>query len=154
MTTPHIPVPVTPFQLKIKRFCIWIETKFECRCKRYDFIKAIALAGYLLYVLFYAQGTWSANASWALWVPTWLLIGLISFWAVLQIVRRFHDLGRTGGLFWAIAVPFWALWKLIEMFPDLWRIWVVFCLWSIMLTWDLIFKNGTEGSNGYDGRHI
>lgn len=152
MTTQHIPVPVAPFQLKLKQFCVWIENKFECRLNRFGFALRMALATAVFYAIYYVQQAWLPGARWPLWTLSWLLFAWAAFWAILQIVRRFHDLGRTGGLFWALAVPFWALCKLIGFFPHQWIVWVVLCAWSIWLTIQLFLKRGTDGPNGYECR--
>lgn len=163
MTNDHIPVSVTRFQLKLKEFCVWIETKFECRANRFAFALRMALAAAVFYALFYAQTHW-VNAHAALAILHGLLFAWAAFWVILQIVRRFHDLGRTGGLFWAVALPFWAAWKISGLYhlsekqaADFWWAWMilaVLCSWSIWLTLQLFFKSGTEGPNGYDGRHM
>lgn len=154
MTTPHLPVPVTPFQHKIKRFCIWLETKFECRIGRVAFVLRLALTILLFGAILYVQKNVLADARWPLWTLSWLLFAGAAFWTILQIVRRFHDLGRTGGLFWALAIPFWALGKLIGLFPGQWILWVALCAWPIWLTLQLFFRRGTDGPNGYDGREF
>ena len=152
MTTPHIPVPVSPFHLKLKQFCIWIETKFECRANRFAFALRMALAAAVFYAIYFVQQALLPGARWPLWTASWLVFAGTAFWLILQIVRRFHDLGRSGGLFWALAVPYWALEKMIGYFPKLWILWVVLCAWSIWLTIQLFLKRGTDGHNGYDGR--
>jgi uncharacterized membrane protein YhaH (DUF805 family) len=152
MTTPHPPVPVTPRQLVLRRFCIWLENKFECRIDRFAFAMRMALAAIVFYALFFAQTHWLPKVHGALAIPHGLLFAWAAFWGILQIVRRFHDLGRTGGLFWAIVIPFWAAWKLEALFPDLWILWVALSAWSIWLTLQLFFKGGTDGANRYDSR--
>ena len=161
MTTEHIPVPVSPLQLKLKDFCIWIETKFECRLNRFGFALRMAFVAAVFYALFFVNTNW-ANAHGALAIPHALLFAWAAFWVILQIVRRLHDLGRTGGLFWAIAIPFWASWKIFGLYhlgdknaADFWWAWLLLTLlssWAIGLTYQLFFKGGTEGPNGYDGR--
>jgi len=163
MTNESIPVPVTPFQLKLKDFCVWIETKFERRLSRFGFALRMAIAAAVFYAIFHLQKTWLADAPGALRFASWLLFGWAAFWTILEIVRRFHDLGRTGGLFWALAIPYWGIWKvsglfhLADKFPELWWPWVAMlalCYWPIWLTLQLFFRNGTEGPNGYDGREF
>ena len=163
MTTEHLPVPVSPLQLKLKDFCVWIETKFECRIDRFAFALRMALAAAAFYAIFHAQTNWLADARWPLWALSRLLFGWAAFWVILQMVRRFHDLGRTGGLFWAVAVPYWVAWRVADLFhladksSGIWCAWallVALCGWSIMLTLQLFLKSGTAGPNGYDGRHI
>jgi uncharacterized membrane protein YhaH (DUF805 family) len=163
MTTEHRPVPVSPFQLKLKSFCIWIETKFECRINRFAFALRMALAAAIFYAIFHVQKNWLSDARWPPWALTWLLFSWAAFWVILQMVRRFHDLGRTGGLFWAVAVPYWVSWRIIELFHIddknsgngwAWILLAALCAWSIWLTLQLFLKSGTEGANGYDGRHI
>lgn len=150
MTTQQI--PVSPFQMKLKKFCIWIETKFECRISRVAFASRMVLAAAVFCAIFYAQKAWLADARWPLWAVSWLLFAWAAFWVILQIVRRFHDLGRTGGLFWAITIPYWAMWKLFGLFPTLWIVWGMLCAWSVWLTLQLFLKSGTEGPNSYDSR--
>ncbi|MGD9611941.1 MAG: DUF805 domain-containing protein [Kiritimatiellia bacterium] len=154
MSIPHTPVPVTRFQQRLKRFCIWIETKFECRIGRGAFALRLALAALVFGALFCWQKNGPAAAPWPLQTLAWLLFVWAAFWSILQIVRRFHDLGRTGGLFWALAVPFWALGKMIDLFPAQWLLWTVLCAWPIWLAVQLVFRSGTAGPNGYDGREF
>ena len=162
MTTDAV-VAVSPLQQKLKQFCVWIETKFECRANRLAFALRMAFAAAGFYGLFAARKTWLADAPAALAVPFWLAVAWLAFWVILQIVRRFHDLGRTGGLFWAIALPFWAsgrissLFHLSEKGADVWWMWAalaLFCAGSIWLALQLFFKPGTAGPNGYDGREF
>ena len=160
MTTDTI--PVSPRQLKIKQFCVWIETKFECRIDRLAFARRMALAAAIFYALFFAHAHWLPAAHWALAIPHGLLFAWATFWLILQIVRRLHDLGRTGGLFWAIAIPFWAAWKISGLFhlteknaTDFWWAWALLaalCSWAIGLTLQLFLKAGTVGANGYEAR--
>ena len=150
MTTLH--APVKPFQLKIKSFCIWLETKFERRLDRAGFASAALPASAGFAALAYAALRLFAPAPWPLHVLLSLAFALLSFWLILQIVRRFHDLGKTGGLFWALAVPFWALWKMTTLFPSLWLLWVLLCAWPIKLAIELFLKPGTPGPNGYEAR--
>ena len=154
MSIPHTPVPVTRFQQRLKRFCIWIETKFECRIGRIPFALRLALAAISFGVFFCWQKRGLAEARWPLQTLAWLLFAWTAFWSILQIVRRFHDLGRSGGLFWALAVPFWALGKMIDLFPAQWPLWTVLCAWPIWLVIQLLFRSGTAGPNGYDGREF
>ena len=161
MTTDTV-VAVSPFQQKLKRFCVWIETKFECRIDRAVFAARMALVAVLFGALHVARARGFLDAHWLLGLASWLLFGWAAFWSILQIVRRFHDLGRTGGLFWAVAIPFWVSWRIAELFhvverPDRGWAWIVlalFCAWSIVLTLQLFLKRGTEGPNGYDGREF
>jgi len=150
MTTSHIPVPVSPFQLKLKQFCIWIETKFECRIARLAFALHMAIATAVFCAILYVQKIWLADARWPLWTVSGLLFAWAAFWAILQIVRRFHDLGRTGSLFWAVSIPYWALWKLIGLFPHQWIVWVVLCAVPIWITLQLFLKSGTEGASRFE----
>jgi uncharacterized membrane protein YhaH (DUF805 family) len=150
MTNEHIPVPVSPFQLKLKQFCIWIETRFECRITRLAFALRMAPAAAVFCAIFYVQKIWMANAHWSLWVVSELLFAGTAFWVILQIVRRFHDMGRTGSLFWAVSIPYWALLKFIGYFPNQWFVWVALCAWPIWLTLQLFFKNGTEGRSRFE----
>ena len=161
MTTEAALVPVAPFQLRLKEFCIWIETKFERRLSRFAFSLRMALAAAVFYALFVVQQTWLANAPGMARAVPWLLGAWASFWVILEIVRRFHDLGRTGGLFWAVAVPYWVAWRiaslahLVQNYPRYWPLWiviVVLCIWPAWLTLQLFFRSGTDGANGYEGR--
>lgn len=152
MTTPHAPIVVSPFQQKLKQVCIDVETLFECRLARAPFAVRIVLAAALILGAWTAQAIWLADARWFVHVLLWLVLGWASFWGILQIVRRFHDIGSSGGLFWALAVPFWALNKMIGYFPDLWIVWVLLCAWPIWMALQLFIKPGTEGRNRYDGR--
>ena len=154
-------VIVSPFQLQLKAFCVWIENKFECRLARAPFALRMAGAALVFGILHSARASGLLDAHWTLGLVAWLLFGWAAFWTTLEIVRRFHDLGRTGGLFWAIAVPFWASVRISDLFhlsekgAEMRWIWVllaVLCLWSIWLTLQLFLKRGTEGPNGYDGR--
>lgn len=163
MTTAPIPVPVSPLQRKLKQFSIWIETKFECRANRFAFALRMALAAAIFYALFFAQTNWLGKAPVALGILHGLLFAWAAFWVILQIVRRFHDLGRTGGLFWAVAVPYWVAWRIVGLAhldgrnAGIWWAWALLaalCGWAIWLTLQLFLKRGTEGPNGYDGRHV
>ena len=161
MTTDLV-VAVSPLQQKLKRFCIWIETKFECRIARATFAARMALVAVAFGALHAARARGYLDVHWLLGLAAWLVFGWAAFWTLLQIVRRFHDLGRTGGLFWAVAIPFWVSWRIAELFhvvdrPDRSWAWIVlalFCAWSIVLTLQLFLKRGTEGPNGYDGREF
>ena len=160
MSTEQTPVTVSAFQLKVKQLCIDVENLFECRSSRFEFAQDLFFSAALFYVVFDAQSTWLPGKPWPLWALSWVLFGWTAFWTILHVVRRFHDMGRTGGLFWAIAVPFWASWRIADLFhladkPEQWWMWIVlavFCLWSIWLTLQLFLRRGTEGPNGYDGR--
>ncbi len=152
MTTTHTPVPLSPFQQRLKNFCIWIETLFECRLARPAFAVRMAIAVAVLGGMVYVQKAWLADSFWLVRLGAWLLLAWAAFWGILQIVRRLHDLGRSGGLFWAMAVPFWALWKMTGLFPNLWFVWVVICAWPILLALRLFFQPGVEGAGGYHGR--
>ena len=153
-------VTVSPLQLKLKAFCVWIENKFECRLARLPFAVRIAIAAAVFFALHRARTSGGFDSHWALGLGAWLLFGWAAFWVILQIVRRFHDMGRTGGLFWAVAIPYWASMRIADLFhladkPGqiwLWGVLVLFCLWSIWLTLQLFLKGGTAGPNGYDGR--
>ena len=159
-TTAYAPVPVSPLQLRLKTFCVWIETKFECRANRLAFALRMAFAAAGFYGLFAAHQTWLADAPAALAVPFWLAVAWLAFWVILQIVRRFHDLGRTGGLFWALAVPLGVSWRVAKLFhiadkPELqwmWYLLAAFCAWSFWLILQLFLRSGTDGANGYEGR--
>ncbi len=150
-TASHL-VHVDARQLKIKTFCIWIENKFETCVSRVPFAIHMAVLAAVFYGLAQAELNWFADSPWPVHVILSLIIALAAFWTILLMVRRFHDLGRTGGLFWAIAIPFWALWKITTLFPNLWYVWVILCAWPIKLTLELFFKPGTEGLNSYDAR--
>ena len=160
MTTETALVPVTPLQLRLKDFCVWIETKFERRLSRFAFSLRMALAAAVFYGLFVAQKTWLAGAPALVRAVPWLLGAWAAFCVILEIVRRFHDLGRTGGLFWAVAIPYWASWRIADLFqladkPErrwMWILLAVFCLWSFWLTIQLFLRQGTDGPNGYEGR--
>lgn len=152
-------VPVSPLQLKLKDFCIWIETKFESRINRVAFALRVALAAAVFGAIFYVQKTWLADARWPLWIVSWLLFAWAAFWLILQIVRRLHDLGRSGGQFWGIAVPFWVAWRISEVFhlaeklSERWWVWIVLaalCAWSVWLTLQLFFKNSAEGPSRFE----
>jgi uncharacterized membrane protein YhaH (DUF805 family) len=151
MTHEHIPVPVSPFQLKLKQFCILIETKFEGRVTRLAFAVHMAIVAALLCTIVLVQkACWIEGACWALSTVFTLLFAGTVFWAILQTVRRFHDMGRTGSLFWAVSIPYWAAWKLIGLFPNQWFIWVALCAWPIWLTLQLFLKSGTEGRSRFE----
>ncbi len=150
MTPSHIPVPVSPIQMKLKQFCIWIETKFECRIARLAFALHIAIAAAVFCTIFLVQKAWLADVRWPLWAVSWLLFAGTAFWSILQIVRRFHDLGRTGGLFWAVAIPYWALEKMIGYFPELRIVWVALCAYPIWLTLQLFLKSSAEGASRFE----
>jgi uncharacterized membrane protein YhaH (DUF805 family) len=159
MIPSHIPVPVSPLQLKLKDFCIWIETKFEERISRRAFALRMALAAAVFCAIFLVQKTWLANARWPLWIVSWLLFAWAAFWVILQIVRRLHDLGRSGGLFWGIAVPFWVAWRISNVFhladkaSKRWWVWIplaALCAWSVWLTLQLFFKSGAEGPSRFE----
>ena len=160
MTTETALVPVTPLQLRLKDFCVWIETKFERRLSRFAFSLRMALAAAVFYGLFVAQKTWLAGTPALVRAVPWLLGAWAAFCVILEIVRRFHDLGRTGGLFWAVAIPYWASWRIADLFqladkPErrwMWILLAVFCLWSFWLTIQLFLRQGTDGPNGYEGR--
>ena len=162
MTTTSPSVPVSPLQLKLKQFCVWIENKFECRADRLAFALRMALAAAVFCALYFAQTNWLPAAHWALAIPHGLLFAWAAFWVILQIVRRFHDLGRTGGLFWAIAIPFWAAWKISDLYHltdknavDFWWAWALLaalCACSIWLSLQLFFRAGSPGRNGYEPR--
>jgi uncharacterized membrane protein YhaH (DUF805 family) len=159
MSTEHIPVPVSPLQLRLKDFCIWIETKFEERINRTTFALRLALAAAVFCAIFYLQKVGLAAAHWVLWIPSWLVFGWAAFWVILQIVRRFHDMGRTGRLFWGITVPYWVAWRisevfhLVDKFSERWWVWILLaalCAWSIWLTLQLFFKNSAEGPSRFE----
>ena len=162
MTTEHLPVPVSPLQLKLKQFCIWIETKFECRADRFAFALRTAFAAAVFYAIYHVQKTWLADAPWPLRAISWLAFAWAVFWVILQIVRRFHDMNRTGGLFWAVAVPIWISWRIAGLahladkaLADFWWAWALLaalCSWSIGLTLQLFLRAGTDGPNAHDGR--
>ena len=161
MTTDAV-VAVSPLQQKLKQFCVWIETKFECRIPRAVFAVRMALAFVVFGALHFARSSGFLDAHWLLGLAAWVVFGWAAFWTILQIVRRFHDLGRTGGLFWAVAIPFWVSWRIADLFhltsrPDRWWAWILlaaFCLWSFWLTFQLFLRAGTDGPNGYDGREF
>jgi uncharacterized membrane protein YhaH (DUF805 family) len=152
---------VSPLQLKLKDFCIWIETKFECRISRGAFALRVAIATAVFYAIFLLQKIWLADARWPLWIPSRLVFGWAAFWVILQIVRRLHDLGRSGGLFWGIAVPFWVAWRISGVFhladraSERWWVWILLaalCAWSVWLTLQLFLQSGAEGPNRYAER--
>ena len=152
----------SPFQLKLKDFCVWIENKFECRLSRGPFAVRMAVAAVVFYALHQVRSAGLLDAHWLLGLAAWLLFGWAAFWTIMEIVRRFHDLGRTGGLFWAVAIPIWASWRIADLFhlaerqerSWMWIVLAVFCAWSFRLAFQLLFKPGTEGPNGYDGREF
>ena len=159
MNSEHSPVPVSPLQLKLKDFCIWIETKFEHRIGKgvFTFRMAAAFVGFA--AIFYTQKTWMANVHWPLWTVSWLLLVWIAFWVILQMVRRLHDLGKSGNLFWGIVVPFGVAWRINEVFhlaekgAERWGVWIVLaalCGWSIGLTLQLFLKKSAEGPNRFE----
>ena len=161
MSTESSPLVASPFQLQVKAFCVWIETKFERRLSRAPFALRMAIAATVFFTLHHARSSGLLDAHWALGLASSLLFAWAAFWTTLEIVRRFHDLGRTGGLFWAIAIPFWASARIASLFhladkgSEIWWMWTLlalFCLWSIGLTLRLFLQKGTEGPNGYDGR--
>ena len=98
MSNEHSPVPVSAFQLKLKQLCVDVENLFECRSSRFEFAQDFFFALALFTVVFHAQEVWLQGKPWPLWALSWLLFGWTAFWAILHIVRRFHDLGRSGGL--------------------------------------------------------
>ena len=153
----------SPFQLKLKDFCVCIDNTLERRLSRAPSALRMASAAAVFGALHVARTSGFLGAHWALGLVAGLLFGWAAFWTTLEIVRRFHDLGRTGGLFWAIALPFWASGRISSLFhlPEkgsaVWWMWVVlalFCAWSIWLALQLFFKPGTAGPNGYDGREF
>jgi uncharacterized membrane protein YhaH (DUF805 family) len=152
MSTLHIHAPPTAFQLKLKGFSIWLENLFEHRINRLAFSLRMLAAAAAIYALYHAEIVWLAQAPWPVHAPLSIVFAFVAFWTILQIVRRFHDIGRSGGLFWALAVPYWALWKMIGLFPNLWYVWLVLCAWPIKLTLALFFQAGTDGPNGYEAR--
>ncbi len=151
MTHEHVAVRVSDLQLRLKIFCIWIETKFEGRIGRLAFALHMAVAAAALYTLILVQkACWIDGARWALSAVFTLLFAGTVFWAILETVRRFHDLGRTGGLFWAVSIPYWAALKLIGLFPALWFVWVALCAYPIWLTLQLFVKRGTDGVSRFE----
>ena len=44
MSQEHPDLIASPFQLKLKDFCVWIENKFECRLARAPFALRMAIA--------------------------------------------------------------------------------------------------------------
>ena len=151
MTSSHIHAAPSAIQIALKRFSISVETLFECRMNRVDFAIRSAAAA-LAFGLLHAAGVYWASAPWPVTVALGILFAGAAFWSTLQIVRRFHDLGRSGGLFWALSVPFWSLWKMISLFPSLWWLWTLLCAWPIKLTLELFFKPGDNSPNGYEAR--
>ena len=161
MSNEHPSVPVSRFQLTLKQLCIDVENLFECRSTRFEFAQDVFFAAALFYVVHDAQTSWLPGKPWPFWVLSWLLFGWTAFWTILHVVRRFHDLGRTGGLFWAVAIPIWAAGRIVDLFHVVekghaaWWAWVLlalFCSWSFWLIIQLFFRRGTVGPNGYDGR--
>ena len=159
MTSEHIPVPVSPFQLRLKDFCIWIETKFEARIDRIAFVLRMALAAAVFCGIVYLQKTGLTNVHWLVWIPSWLVFAWAVFWVILQIVRRLHDLGRSGGLFWGIAVPFGVAWRISSVFhladraSERWWVWILLamlCAWSIWLTIQLFVRISAEGPSRFE----
>jgi uncharacterized membrane protein YhaH (DUF805 family) len=159
MTSEHVPVPVSPLQLKLKDFCIWIETKFEGRISRSAFALRMALAAAVFCGIYYVEKTWLADTGWPMWIPSSLVFGWAAFWVILQIVRRLHDLGRGGGLFWGIAVPFWVAWRISNVFhladksSERWWVWILLaalCAWSIWLTIQLFVRISAEGPSRFE----
>ena len=163
MSASDTPVPVSPFQLRLKQLCVDVENLFKCRSPRFEFAQDLFFSAALFYIVYDSQTSWLQGKPWPLWVLSWLLFGWTAFWTILHVVRRFHDMGRTGGLFWAIAVPFWAAWRVADLFKlaekgsEVWWMWILlalFCSWSAWLTLQLFLRRGTEGPNGYDGREF
>ena len=160
MSNEPTPVSISAFQLKLKQLCVDVENLFECRSSRFEFAQDFFFALALFTVVFHAQETWLQGKPWPLWALSWLLFGWTSFWAILHVVRRFHDLGRTGGLFWALAVPLGVSWRVAKLFhiadkPELqwmWYLLAAFCAWSFWLILQLFLRSGTDGANGYEGR--
>ena len=159
MNPGHPSVPVSPLQLKLKDFCIWIETKFEHRIGKGVFTLRMATASVVFGAIFYIQKTWMADVHWPLWAVSWLLFAWTAFWVILQIVRRLHDLGKSGTLFWGIVVPFGVAWRINEVFhlaeksTERWWVWIVLavlCGWSIWLTLQLFFKKSADGPSGFE----
>jgi uncharacterized membrane protein YhaH (DUF805 family) len=142
------PVVVTPFQLKLKAWSIWIESQFDRRSDRATFAVHAAGLAAAFYILYLAETAWFAESPWPVHVVLSLVFAAAAVWTILQIVRRFHDMGRTGGLFWAVAIPYWALGKMIGHFPDLWIVWVLLCAIPIKLTLELFFRAGAEPPPG------
>ncbi len=151
MTSSHAHAAPSPIQLALKRFSISVETLFERRMNRIDFAIRSAVA-VVAFGLLHAIGVFWASAPWPVSVVLGILFAGFAFWFTLQIVRRFHDLGRTGGLFWALAIPFWSLWKMTSLFPSLWWLWTLLCALPIQLVLELFFKPGNNAPNGYEAR--
>ncbi len=150
MTTEHPAIQVSTLQLGLRAFCVWIENQFELRATRLEFLLRVAPAALALGALVYTQRAWLADAGWPARALVWIAAGGVMLAGIIiPIVRRFHDLGRTGGLFWALAVPYWALWKLTGLFPGLWWVWVLLCAWPIWLTLQLFGRPGVAGGNRY-----
>jgi uncharacterized membrane protein YhaH (DUF805 family) len=147
MTPSHADVPVSPLQLAIRSACISVENQFERRINRLRFSLSMLAAALAFYALGYAEVVPLAKAPWYAHVPLWAAVAAVAAFGILQIVRRLHDLERSGGLFWALAVPFWAFWKMTSLFPNLWYVWLLLCLWPIKLTLALFFKAGAEALN-------
>ena len=141
-------VTVSPLQLKLKEFSIWIENKFDSRIPRLGFALRIVLAALVFHLCDRLYAEWRG-----LWPVTGPLAAWAVFWGILLIVRRLHDLGRAGGLIWGILVPFGVAWRIIEVFhlteksSERWWVWILLaglCAWSVWIMSQLFFKAGAE----------
>lgn len=151
------PVAVAPRQLRLKKLCIWIEAKFERRLGRGPFARRMIAAAAAIGAVTWILRLGLAEAPVAILIPLWLLAAWAGFWIILETVRRFHDLSRSGNLFWAVAIPYWVSWRiialfhLVEKYPQYWGVWIfvaAICAWPVWLTLQLFLKRGTDGPNG------
>ncbi len=154
-------IQASPLQLKLKDFCIWIETKFEARIGRAAFALRMALAAAGFAAILYIQKICRAESFRTLSILFSLLFAGIVFWVILQIVRRLHDMGRSGSLFWGIAIPFGVAWRIGEVFhlvekaSERWRAWILLaglCAWSMWLSAQLFLKKGADGPIRFERR--
>lgn len=142
MSTAHAPVPVSAFQLRLKGWCIWAENQFDQRIGRGSFSVKILGAVLLWAAVGWGLSQLPAGTHWLLPLLIMAAAAVIAVWVLVQIVRRLHDLGRSGGLFWALAIPYWAMWQMWSYFPPLWWLWLLLCAWPIWLTLQLFLKPG------------
>jgi uncharacterized membrane protein YhaH (DUF805 family) len=144
MSTESTTITASPFQLKLKNLCIGIEKQFDKHINRQSFALRMVIAAVIFggnHFLTKSQ----PDLSGGLTVAINLILAVAFVWTGLQIVRRFHDMERTGGLIWAIVIPVWAIVKVTEQFPDQWIIWLVlFGAVPLKLFLELLLKKGIQ----------
>ena len=143
MSTEQTMITVSPFQLKLKNFCIGIENQFDKSIPRTGFALHMLIAAVIfggIHFLMKGQSDISGGMN----VAVNLILAVAFVWTGLQLVRRFHDMERTGGLIWAIVIPLWAIVTVSEHFPNQWVIWLIlFGAVPLKLFLELFFKRGT-----------